>query len=54
MENLHARGVACVLEIGAGPALARLWNARYPEVPARAADEFRSAQAIAQWIVRMA
>lgn len=50
MDNLHARGVHCVLEIGAGQALARMWNARYPEVPARAADEFRSAQAVVQWV----
>lgn len=52
MDNLHARGVDRVLEIGAGQALARLWNARHPAVPARAADEFRSAQAIAAWLVR--
>jgi [acyl-carrier-protein] S-malonyltransferase len=30
MENLHARGVGRVLEIGAGQALARLWNTRFP------------------------
>ena len=30
--------------------LARMWNQRYPEVPARAADAFRSAQAIVQWL----
>lgn len=50
MENLNARGVGCVLEIGAGQALARLWNQRYPNVPARAADEFRSVEALAHWI----
>jgi [acyl-carrier-protein] S-malonyltransferase len=50
MDNLHARGLDCVLEIGAGQALARLWNARDAEVPARSADEFRSAQAVVQWI----
>ena len=54
MENLHARGVDCVLEIGAGQALARMWNARFPEVPARAADEFRSAQAVVQWVAQRA
>ncbi|RCW66665.1 ACP S-malonyltransferase [Pseudorhodoferax soli] len=52
MDNLHARGVDRVLEIGAGQALARLWNQRHPGVPARAADEFRSAQAIAAWLAR--
>jgi [acyl-carrier-protein] S-malonyltransferase len=50
MENLHARGVGRVLEIGAGQALARMWNARFPEVPARSADEFRSVRAIVQWL----
>lgn len=50
MENLNARGVSCVLEIGAGQALARLWNQRYPNVPARAADEFRSVEALAHWM----
>lgn len=52
MDNLDARGVDRVLEIGAGQALARLWNQRHPGVPARAADEFRSAQAIAAWLAR--
>lgn len=51
MENLHARGVDRVLEIGAGQALARMWNQRYPEVPARSADEFRSAEALLRWLV---
>jgi [acyl-carrier-protein] S-malonyltransferase len=50
MENLYARGVDCVLEIGAGQALARMWNQRYPTVPARSADEFRSAAAIGRWV----
>lgn len=52
MDNLHARGVHCVLEIGGGQALARLWNQRHPGVPARAADEFRSAQALVAWLAR--
>ncbi len=50
MENLHARGVERVLEIGAGQALARMWNQRWPDVPARAADEFRSVAAILRWL----
>ena len=50
MENLHARGVDRVLEIGAGQALARLWNTRFPEVPARSADEFRSVRAVVRWL----
>lgn len=50
MENITARQVRCVLEVGPGQALARMWNQRYPTVPARACDDFRSAAAIAAWL----
>ena len=50
MENVMARQVRCVLEIGPGQALARMWNQRWPAVPARACDDFRSAEAIAAWL----
>jgi [acyl-carrier-protein] S-malonyltransferase len=50
MEDIHARGPGCVLEIGPGQALARLWNQRYPDVPARSCDDFRSRSAIGEWI----
>jgi len=50
MENIAARQVACVLEVGPGQALARMWNQRYPAIPARACDDFRSAAAIAAWL----
>jgi len=50
MENISARQVRCILEIGPGQALARMWNQRYPTVPARACDDFRSAAAIAAWL----
>jgi [acyl-carrier-protein] S-malonyltransferase len=52
MEHLQMRRVRCVLEIGPGAALARIWNQRFPEVPARSADEFRSASAIVAWVRR--
>jgi len=52
MEQIHARQVRCVLELGPGASLARLWNERYPELPARSADEFRSASAIIDWMHR--
>ena len=52
MDNIHARQVECVLEVGPGAALARMWNQRFPDVPARSADEFRSASAIADWVLR--
>jgi [acyl-carrier-protein] S-malonyltransferase len=50
MEGIHARQVRCVLEVGPGQALARMWNQRYPDVPARACDDFRSAGAVAAWV----
>lgn len=50
MENIMARQVRCLLEVGPGQALARMWNQRYPGVPARACDDFRSAAAIAAWL----
>ena len=50
MDNIHARRVSCVLEVGPGQALARMWNERYPEIPARSCDEFRSVAGIARWV----
>lgn len=52
MDHLHMRRLGCVLEIGPGAALARMWNHRFPDVPARSADEFRSASAIVDWVQR--
>lgn len=50
MEELCARAPRCVLEIGPGQALARLWNQRHPGIPARSCDEFRSVAAIERWV----
>jgi [acyl-carrier-protein] S-malonyltransferase len=52
MEAVHARRIACVLEIGPASALAKIWNRRYPEIPARSADEFRSVGAVVNWVLR--
>ncbi|MDP4300417.1 acyltransferase domain-containing protein [Leptothrix discophora] len=52
LEAMHARRPACVLEIGPGSALASMWNRRFPDVPARAADEFRSSDALVRWVDR--
>lgn len=49
MDAIHARGPACVLEVGPGQSLAALWNRRFADVPARSADEFRSVDAIVGW-----
>ncbi len=50
MDAIAERRVRCVLEVGAGQALTNLWRDRHPDVPARSADEFRSAHAIARWV----
>jgi [acyl-carrier-protein] S-malonyltransferase len=42
--------VRCVLEVGPGSALSRMWNSRNPTLPARSVDEFRTADAIARWV----
>ena len=52
MDDVADRGVRCVLEIGPGQALAKMWNQRYPDIPARSVDEFRSAGAISAWVER--
>jgi [acyl-carrier-protein] S-malonyltransferase len=39
-----------VLEIGPGRAMARMWNAIYPDIPARAIDDFRSPLGIQKWV----
>jgi [acyl-carrier-protein] S-malonyltransferase len=50
MEALEERRVRCVLEIGPGSTLARLWNERANGTPARSIDEFRSAHAVLRWV----
>lgn len=50
MDNIAARNVTCVLEIGPGQALTKLWNQQYPGIPGRACDDFRSASAIIRWL----
>ncbi len=42
-----------VLEIGPGRALAKMWNTAYPDVPARAVDDFRGTDGIRQWLDRI-
>lgn len=52
MDSIAARQVGCVLEVGPGQALARMWNQRHLHIPARSCDEFRSLAAIAGWLRR--
>ena len=52
MDSIAARQVGCVLEIGPGQALARMWSQRHPHIPARSCDDFRSLAAVAGWLRR--
>lgn len=52
LQALRDRQPACVLEIGPGQALAAMWRRRFPEIPARSADEFRSARGLCEWLLR--
>lgn len=50
LDAIAERGVRCVLEVGPGATLAAMWRERYPAIPARSADEFRSAQGLVDWV----
>jgi [acyl-carrier-protein] S-malonyltransferase len=54
MEGVAEYRPACVVEIGPGDALSRLWSTHQPHIPVRAADDFRSAAALAAWIEKTA
>lgn len=53
MDTLAEQGVDCVLEVGAGTTLSKMWNQRHPDVPARSLEEFRDAAGAARWIERL-
>ena len=52
MDAIAESGVRCVLEVGAGVALSKLWNQRYNGIAARSLDEFRNAEGAARWIAQ--
>lgn len=52
MESIAERGVTCVLEVGPGATLAAQWKKSFPHIPVRSTDEFRSPQAVADWVAR--
>ena len=54
MDALAEQGVACVIEVGAGTTLSKMWNQRHPAIPARSLDEFRDVAGAARWIARSA
>ncbi len=52
LDALAERGVRCVLEIGPGDALSRMWAARHAGVPVRSVDQFQHRQGILDWVRR--
>jgi [acyl-carrier-protein] S-malonyltransferase len=50
MDALAEQGVGCVMEMGAGTTLSKMWNQRYPAIPARSIGEFRDAAGAARWL----
>ncbi|CAN5290526.1 malonate decarboxylase subunit epsilon [soil metagenome] len=53
MTTLAERRPRCVLEVGPGSSLTRMWAARWPDVPVRSVDEFHSAPAVVAWVHAM-
>lgn len=52
MDAIAERKVSCVIEIGAGSALGRMWNDQHPEIPARSLDDFQHLQGAVDWVVK--
>ena len=50
--SVRLMGVRCVLEVGPGNTLARLWQAIHPEVPVRSLDDFQRPDNAATWVRR--
>lgn len=54
LDTLYERGCRVFLELGPGRALARMTQARYADVQARAVDDFRSLDGVAAWLSKHA
>lgn len=50
LDMLYERGCRVFLELGPGRALARMMQARYHDVEARAVDDFRSLDGVSSWL----
>jgi [acyl-carrier-protein] S-malonyltransferase len=50
VEAVAERQPACVLEVGPGTSLARLWRKSRPDIAVRSVDEFSSAEAVLRWV----
>jgi [acyl-carrier-protein] S-malonyltransferase len=52
MDALAERQPACLLEVGPGSTLARMWTSRHSGIPARSLDDFQSPAAVAAWVAK--
>ena len=52
LDMLYERGCRVFLELGPGRALARMTQARFGDVDARAVDDFRSLDGVSAWLSR--
>ena len=50
LDMLYERGCRVFLELGPGRALARMTQARFDDVDARAVDDFRSLDGVSSWL----
>ncbi len=50
LDALYERGCRVFLELGPGRALARMTQARFADIEARAVDDFRSLEGVAAWL----
>ncbi len=53
MDAMVERGATVCLELGPGNALARMMRERHPDVEARSVADFRSLDAVVDWVTRV-
>ena len=54
LDMLYERGCRVFLELGPGRALARMTQARFADVEARAVEDFRSLDGVSSWLLKHA
>jgi [acyl-carrier-protein] S-malonyltransferase len=52
MDTLVESGITVALELGPGATLARMLQARHPQIACRSVADFRSLQGIQSWLAR--
>jgi [acyl-carrier-protein] S-malonyltransferase len=52
MDVVAEHAPACVVEVGGGRALSRMWSSRHPGIPIRAIEDFKRPRGMATWIER--